>query len=56
MIQMKARNIHPDYILFRNKEGKYERYLDPGAWNFSNMWGMRASLIRHENGEWVLHS
>jgi hypothetical protein len=56
-----ATNIYPDTMLHqtgRNRNGspEYDRCIDPGAWHASCRNGIHVALIRHSDGEWLLHS
>lgn len=57
-IRMGVKDIHPDYMLQRNAEGKVESLDDPNAWNgilkTKNVY-LRVILVRHQDGKWAIH-
>lgn len=55
LMKMGATNIRPDTMLVRGEDGKYTQQLDPLAWN-ATVRGMHVAMIRHQDGEWLLHS
>jgi hypothetical protein len=53
-----AMNLRPDHMLVRNAQGTYDTLPDYGAWNcyIPRCGGFSACLIRHRDGEWMVHS
>ena len=52
--------LHPDYILFRQPNGRHDRADDPGAWNGVANYDLSFCMIRREDCdgkvEWTIHS
>lgn len=51
-----ARNIRPDYILFKTPNGTYDRATDPGMWYADCNGGLFVAMVRHGESDWSLHS
>jgi len=56
LVNLGARNMRPDYMLYRTANGNYERAVDPCAWYADCKGGLFVAMIRHSDGEWLLHS